>query len=45
MIFILATFFALIVPQTYIAKLTWCCAFATPMIDGYFERRRQNRKI
>jgi uncharacterized membrane protein len=44
MIFMLATFFALIVLQTYIAKLIWCCAFATPMIDGYFERRRQSSK-
>jgi uncharacterized membrane protein len=44
-IFILATFFALIIPQTYIAKFIWCFGFATPMIDGVFEKRRQNRTI
>jgi uncharacterized membrane protein len=42
-IFILATFFALIIPQTFIAKFIWCFGFATPMIDGVFEKRRQNQ--
>jgi uncharacterized membrane protein len=44
-IFILATFSALIAPQTYIAKFIWCFAFATPMIEGFLEKRRQNRTI
>jgi uncharacterized membrane protein len=44
-IFILATLSALSVPQTYIAKFIWCFAFATPMIDGFFEKRRRNQTI
>src|ERR1700733_6751989 len=44
-IFILATLSALIAPQTYIAKFIWCFAFATPMIEGFLEKRRQNRTI
>jgi TMEM175 potassium channel family protein len=42
-VFVLATLFALIAPQTYIAPWLWNCAFATPIIDGFFERRRKNR--
>jgi uncharacterized membrane protein len=42
--FALASVFALLVPQTYIAQFIWCCAFTTPMIDGMFERRRRKRK-
>jgi uncharacterized membrane protein len=41
--FVLATLFALIAPQTYIAQWLWSCAFATPLVDGIFERRRRNR--
>jgi TMEM175 potassium channel family protein len=42
-VFVLATLFALIAPQTYIAQWFWSCAFATPFIDGYFERRQRNQ--
>ena len=42
-VFVLATLFALIVPQTYIAQWLWGCAFATPMIEGFLEGRRQSR--
>jgi uncharacterized membrane protein len=42
-IFVLATSFALVAPQTYIAQLLWCCAFGTPIIDGIFERRRRRQ--
>jgi uncharacterized membrane protein len=42
-VFVLATLFALIAPQTYIAQWLWSCAFATPILDGFFERRRRAR--
>jgi uncharacterized membrane protein len=42
-VFVLATVFALVAPQTYIAQFMWCCAYATPMIDGIFEKRRRNQ--
>lgn len=42
-VFVLATLFALIVPQTYIAQWLWGCAFATPMIEGFLEGRRRSR--
>jgi uncharacterized membrane protein len=42
-VFVLASVFALIAPQTYIAQSLWSCAFATPIIDGFFERRRRNQ--
>lgn len=42
-VFVLATLFALIAPQTYIAQWFWSCAFATPIIDEFFERRRRNQ--
>jgi uncharacterized membrane protein len=42
-VFVLATLFALIVPQTYIAQWLWSCAFATPIIEGHLERRRRSR--
>jgi uncharacterized membrane protein len=42
-IFVLATIFALIAPQTYIAPWLWSCAFATPLVDGIFARRGRNR--
>jgi uncharacterized membrane protein len=44
-VFVLATLFALIVPQTYIAQRLLSFAFATPIIDGFFERRRKNQAI
>jgi uncharacterized membrane protein len=44
-VFVLATLFALIAPQTYIAQWLWNCAFATPFIDGFFERRRRSQTI
>lgn len=42
-VFVLATLFALIAPQTYIAQWLWSCAFATPILDGFLERRRRTR--
>jgi TMEM175 potassium channel family protein len=42
-VFVLATLFALIAPQTYIAQWLWSCAFATPILDGFLERRRRAR--
>jgi uncharacterized membrane protein len=42
-VFVLATLFAFIAPQTYIAQSLWSCAFATPILDGFFERRRRAR--
>lgn len=42
-VFVLATLFALIGPQTYIAQWLWSCAFATPILDGFLERRRRTR--
>ena len=42
-VFVLATLFALIAPHTYIAQWLWSCAFATPILDGFFERRRRAR--
>jgi len=42
-VFVMATLFALIAPQTYIAQWLWNFAFATPFIDGFFERRRRNQ--
>jgi uncharacterized membrane protein len=42
-VFVLSAFFALVAPRTYIAQLMWTCAYATPFIDGIFERRRRNR--
>jgi len=44
-VFVLATLFAMIAPQTYIAQWLWSCAFATPFIDGLFERRRRSQTI
>jgi uncharacterized membrane protein len=44
-VFVLATLFALIAPQTYIAQWLWSCAFATPIIDGFFGRRRRSQTI
>ena len=44
-VFVLATLFALIAPQTYNAQWLWSCAFATPFIDGFFERRRRSQTI
>ena len=44
-VFVLATLFALIAPQTYIAQWLWSCAFATPIIEGFFERRRRSQTI
>lgn len=41
-VFVLATVLALVAPQTYIAQFMWCCAYATPVIDGIFEKRRRN---
>ncbi len=41
MVFVLATVFALVAPQTYIAQFMWCCAYVTPVIDGIFEKRRR----
>jgi hypothetical protein len=41
-VFVLATIFALVAPQTYIAQFIWCCAYVTPVIDGVFEKRRRN---
>jgi phosphatidylglycerophosphate synthase len=41
-VFVLATLFAMIAPETYIAQWLWSCAFATPFIDGFFERRRKS---
>jgi hypothetical protein len=35
--------FAFIAPQTYIAQSLWSGAFATPILDGFFERRRRAR--
>ena len=43
-VFVLATVFALIAPQTYFAQFIWCCANATPMIDGIFEKRRRKKR-
>jgi uncharacterized membrane protein len=42
-VFVLATLFALIAPQTYIAQWLWSCAFATPIIDGFFGRRQKRK--
>jgi uncharacterized membrane protein len=42
-VFVLATLLAFIAPQTYIAQSLWSCAFATPILDGFFERRRRAR--
>jgi uncharacterized membrane protein len=42
-VFVLATLFASIAPQTYIAQWLWGCAFATPIIEGFLERRRGSR--
>jgi hypothetical protein len=42
-IFVMATFFALIAPQTHIAQFLWCPAYAAPVIDGIFERRRRKQ--
>jgi uncharacterized membrane protein len=42
-VFVVATFFALVAPQTYIAQFLWCFAFAAPVIDGIFERRRRKQ--
>ena len=44
-IFVLATLFALIAPQTYIAQWLWSCAFATPILEGFLERRRKKQAI
>jgi uncharacterized membrane protein len=44
-VFVLATLFALIAPQTYIAQWLWSSAFATPIIEGFFERRRRKQTI
>ncbi len=44
-VFFLATLFALIAPQMYIAQWLWSCAFATPIIDGVFGRRRRSQTI
>jgi uncharacterized membrane protein len=44
-VFVLATVFALVAPQTYIAQFMWCCGYATPMIDGIFEKRRRDQTI
>jgi uncharacterized membrane protein len=44
-VFVLGTLFATIAAQTYIAQWLWSCAFATPFIDGFFERRRRSQAI
>jgi hypothetical protein len=45
-VFVLATLFALIVPQTYIAQWLWGCAVAaTAIIEGFLERRRRNQTL
>jgi TMEM175 potassium channel family protein len=42
-VFFLASLFALIAPQTYVAQWLLNVAFATPFIDGFFDRRRRSR--
>lgn len=45
-VFVLATLFALIAPQTYVAQWLWSCgAFATPVVEGFLERHRKKQAI
>jgi uncharacterized membrane protein len=41
-IFLAATFVALVAPQTYIAPFMWCGAFVTPVVDAIIGRRSRN---
>ena len=41
-IFIAATFVALVASQTYIAQLMWCGAFTTPVIEAILDARRRD---
>jgi uncharacterized membrane protein len=43
-IFVLSTFFAWFVPQSYIVQVIWCGAFATPIVDSFLERRRRKAR-
>src|ERR1700726_3089812 len=44
-VFVPATFFALLAPQTYIAQWLWGCGFAaTPIIEGFLSRRRRKMR-
>jgi uncharacterized membrane protein len=43
-IFVLAILLGLIAPQTYIAQVLWCCAFATPILEGFLEKRRKRKE-
>ena len=44
-VFVLATLFALIAPQTYIAQWLWSCAFTTPILDGFLATQASPSKI
>lgn len=40
-VFVVATCAALAAPQSPIIPWLWCCGYATPFIDGFFDQRRK----